>query len=213
MAALHTMDRTASLSQHELPTVERTVDYSLEVWAEELRSLFESAQERFADIKWRGIEDSLNDTIWAHKGMLYPLAHKSAAEDFTQQSYMREPLVCHSRCICRRLLSSALKPLDSEAFSEQYLARAPRTFSRSGSRSPIPPSFPVGIDRRELSPRHDVQLQQLGTSDSASYPSGSASRPLTDDPKSNNVGQPDDAAVVHSSIPGDTIGMLRLQLE
>ena len=70
-AAHDLIKQRPSLSQSKMPAVENSVADSLEVWAEDLRSLFDSARERFADIRWRSTGDTLSDAIWAHKGMTY----------------------------------------------------------------------------------------------------------------------------------------------
>ena len=49
-----------------IPTVERRVSDSTEVWARDLRSLFEHAKERFGDVTWESEEGG--SRIWAHKG-------------------------------------------------------------------------------------------------------------------------------------------------
>ena len=50
-----------------IPTVERSVSESTEIWARDLRSLFEHAKERFGDVTWESEEGG--ERIWAHKGM------------------------------------------------------------------------------------------------------------------------------------------------
>lgn len=50
-----------------IPTVERSVSDSTEIWARDLRSLFEHAKERFGDVTWESEEGG--ERIWAHKGM------------------------------------------------------------------------------------------------------------------------------------------------
>lgn len=47
------------------PTVEARVHESTELWARDLRSLFEHARDRFADVSW---ETDSGDRVWAHKG-------------------------------------------------------------------------------------------------------------------------------------------------
>lgn len=46
-------------------SVEECVHQSTELWARDLRSLFEHAVDRFADVSW---ETDSGDRIWAHKG-------------------------------------------------------------------------------------------------------------------------------------------------
>lgn len=48
------------------PTVENRVEASTELWARDLRSLFDHAKERFGDVSWE--TDSGGDRIWGHKG-------------------------------------------------------------------------------------------------------------------------------------------------
>lgn len=50
-----------------IPSVERRVSESTEIWARDLRSLFEHARERFGDVTWESEEGG--ERIWAHKGM------------------------------------------------------------------------------------------------------------------------------------------------
>ena len=74
-SAAHDMiKQRPSLPQSKMPAVENSVADSLEVWAEDLRSLFDSARERFADIRWHSTGDTLSDAIWAHKGMIFSYA-------------------------------------------------------------------------------------------------------------------------------------------
>lgn len=47
-------------------SVERRVSDSTEIWARDLRSLFEHAKERFGDVTWESEEGG--ERIWAHKG-------------------------------------------------------------------------------------------------------------------------------------------------
>jgi hypothetical protein len=47
-------------------SVERRVTESTEIWARDLRSLFEHAKERFGDVTWESEEGG--ERIWAHKG-------------------------------------------------------------------------------------------------------------------------------------------------
>jgi hypothetical protein len=49
-------------------SVERRVTESTEIWARDLRSLFEHAKERFGDVTWESEEGG--ERIWAHKGRL-----------------------------------------------------------------------------------------------------------------------------------------------
>jgi hypothetical protein len=49
-------------------SVERRVSDSTEIWARDLRSLFEHAKERFGDVTWESEEGG--ERIWAHKGRL-----------------------------------------------------------------------------------------------------------------------------------------------
>jgi hypothetical protein len=48
------------------PTVEDGVAESTEVWARDLRAVFEHAKERFGDVSWES-EDG-GERIWGHKG-------------------------------------------------------------------------------------------------------------------------------------------------
>lgn len=54
------------------PSVEDRVENSTEVWARELRSLFDHAKERFGDVSWEsegdGFSGQLGDRVWGHKG-------------------------------------------------------------------------------------------------------------------------------------------------
>lgn len=50
-----------------IPSVERSVSDSTDIWARDLRSLFEHAKERFGDVTWES--DEGGERIWAHKGM------------------------------------------------------------------------------------------------------------------------------------------------
>jgi hypothetical protein len=54
------------LTLSHVPTVERRVSDSTEIWARDLRSLFEHAKERFGDVTWESEEGGTR--IWAHKG-------------------------------------------------------------------------------------------------------------------------------------------------
>jgi hypothetical protein len=49
-----------------IPSVENRVSASTEIWARDLRSLFEHAKERFGDVSWESEEGG--ERIWAHKG-------------------------------------------------------------------------------------------------------------------------------------------------
>jgi hypothetical protein len=51
-----------------IPSVEKRVSASTEIWARDLRSLFEHAKERFGDVTWESEEGG--ERIWAHKGRL-----------------------------------------------------------------------------------------------------------------------------------------------
>jgi hypothetical protein len=56
----------------QIPTVEQRVSESTEIWAKELRSLFDRAKDRFGDVSWESEETReyvANDRIWGHKGM------------------------------------------------------------------------------------------------------------------------------------------------
>ena len=63
-----------SVSSEAFPTVEDRVETSTEVWAKDLRGLFELAKERFGDVSWEGEEDvnvgpGRSVRVWGHKGM------------------------------------------------------------------------------------------------------------------------------------------------
>lgn len=47
------------------PTVENRVNASTDLWANDLRTVFEEARDRFADISW---ESETGERVWAHKG-------------------------------------------------------------------------------------------------------------------------------------------------
>jgi hypothetical protein len=64
------MTRPALSLNIHVPTVEQRVSESTEIWARELRALFEHAKERFGDVSWES-EDGLGDRVWGHKGELY----------------------------------------------------------------------------------------------------------------------------------------------
>lgn len=49
-----------------IPSVERRVAESTEIWARDLRSLFGHARDRFGDVSWESEEGG--ERIWAHKG-------------------------------------------------------------------------------------------------------------------------------------------------
>lgn len=48
------------------PTIEDRVQQSTELWARDLRQLFEDARDRFSDVSW---ETDTGDRVWAHKGV------------------------------------------------------------------------------------------------------------------------------------------------
>lgn len=65
----HTSTSTRQLpTLSPIPTVERRVSDSTEIWARDLRSLFEHAKERFGDVTWESEEGG--SRIWAHKGIV-----------------------------------------------------------------------------------------------------------------------------------------------
>lgn len=49
------------------PTIEDRVTQSTELWARDLRRLFEDARQLFSDVSW---ETDIGDRVWAHKGAL-----------------------------------------------------------------------------------------------------------------------------------------------
>jgi hypothetical protein len=49
-----------------LPSVEERVAESTEVWARDLRAVFEHARERFGDVTWESEDGGAR--IWGHKG-------------------------------------------------------------------------------------------------------------------------------------------------
>jgi hypothetical protein len=51
----------------DIPTVEERVSYSTEVWARELRALFEHAKDRFGDVSWES-DEGHGARVWGHKG-------------------------------------------------------------------------------------------------------------------------------------------------
>jgi len=52
----------------DFPSVEERVAESTEIWARDLRSLFEHAKERFGDVSWESEDDEDGSRIWGHKG-------------------------------------------------------------------------------------------------------------------------------------------------
>jgi hypothetical protein len=71
--------RSNASSPLPLSSVEERVQKSIDLWARDLRSLFEHARERFADVAW---ETESNGRIWAHKGELLCRCWGSLATDF-----------------------------------------------------------------------------------------------------------------------------------
>ena len=52
----------------DFPSVEQCVAESTEIWARDLRSLFEHAKERFGDVSWESEGSEDVQRIWGHKG-------------------------------------------------------------------------------------------------------------------------------------------------
>ena len=64
-----------------IPSVEARVSESTEIWARDLRGLFEHAKERFGDVSWESEGDGDAERIWGHKGgdgIALMLANKTA---------------------------------------------------------------------------------------------------------------------------------------
>jgi hypothetical protein len=47
------------------PHVDERVHQSIQLWARDLRTLFDEARDRFSDVSW---ETDAGDRVWAHKG-------------------------------------------------------------------------------------------------------------------------------------------------
>lgn len=58
----------STLQLPNFPSVESRVSESTEIWARDLRSLFEHAKDRFGDVSWESEEVEDADRIWGHKG-------------------------------------------------------------------------------------------------------------------------------------------------
>lgn len=54
----------------DIPSVEDRVESSTDIWARDLRALFEHAKERFGDVCWENEDDfmGLGERVWGHKG-------------------------------------------------------------------------------------------------------------------------------------------------
>ncbi|ORY22450.1 hypothetical protein BCR39DRAFT_551657 [Naematelia encephala] len=72
------------------PSVERRVSESTDVWARDLRSVFEHAKDRFGDVSWESEEGS--ERIWGHKAMIYARAPKAFKDrSFITRHFARSP--------------------------------------------------------------------------------------------------------------------------
>ncbi|RXK42234.1 hypothetical protein M231_00592 [Tremella mesenterica] len=73
-----------------IPTVEDSVAVSTDIWARDLRALFEHAKDRFGDVSWES-EDG-GERIWGHKAVIYARAPKAFKEQyFITRSLTRSP--------------------------------------------------------------------------------------------------------------------------
>jgi hypothetical protein len=99
----------------DLPSVEYRVAQSTEIWARDLRALFEHAKDRFGDVTWESEGDG---RIWGHKGAL------------------RQRVVLTTAVIYARAPSGYYaEPSDSvETFKDRYF---PTAYARSPSLSPM----------------------------------------------------------------------------
>ncbi len=65
------MSKKRSKSTHllpDFPSVEDRVAESTEIWARDLRALFEHAKERFGDVSWESENLGEEGRVWGHKG-------------------------------------------------------------------------------------------------------------------------------------------------
>ncbi|EIW68712.1 hypothetical protein TREMEDRAFT_12167, partial [Tremella mesenterica DSM 1558] len=70
--------------------VEDSVAVSTDIWARDLRALFEHAKDRFGDVSWES-EDG-GERIWGHKAVIYARAPKAFKEQyFITRSLTRSP--------------------------------------------------------------------------------------------------------------------------
>ncbi|BEI95000.1 uncharacterized protein CcaverHIS019_0705810 [Cutaneotrichosporon cavernicola] len=61
-------------SPYPFPTIDDRVQQSIDLWARNLRTLFDDARERFSDVSW---ETDIGDRVWAHKAIVYVRAPKA----------------------------------------------------------------------------------------------------------------------------------------
>nr|XP_031861873.1 uncharacterized protein CI109_002702 [Kwoniella shandongensis]KAA5528945.1 hypothetical protein CI109_002702 [Kwoniella shandongensis] len=74
---------TRALRGHH-PTVEVSINRSIQVWATDLRSLYENAKDRFGDVSW--VDSMGGDKIWGHKAVVYARAPKAFNERYLTSS-------------------------------------------------------------------------------------------------------------------------------
>jgi hypothetical protein len=55
-----------TLTREGFASVEDRVEQSTEIWARDMKSLFEHAKDRFGDVSWE--TDLGDERIWGHKG-------------------------------------------------------------------------------------------------------------------------------------------------